>query len=312
VDEATKAAQEEDAAWFSTWGASIYGDETETTRTGSKPARWSGGGGGGGGRGRESSGGSFDKWGAPDVKPGARKRTARGIGSRRKFPRDDHWKDPRSEDDDEDDEDDDLADFIVDDAPTGGPPHADDVLTDEPTPYAGGVATARDWLTGTGGAGGGVGSRYWSEPPATLPGRRSGSWGEHREPGGWGVNDGAGGSVRVRKKPAAPPIEVIDEQPSEDDVDRTDDVDRSLQGASEGKGKSRSYPWRRKGRRKGKGKKGYTKDGQENAGANAGPQTGTSPSIPPIRKRPAVLDEPRIPHTKLPKKAFTQATLAFS
>ena len=126
------------------------------------------------------------------------------------------------------------------------------------------------------------------------------------------MNDGAGAPARVRKKPAAPPIEVIDEQPSGDDVDHTDDVDRSLQGASEGKGKSRSYPWRRKGRRKGKGRKGYTKDGQENAGANAGPQTGTSPSIPPTRKRPAVLDEPRIPHTKLPKKAFTQATLAFS
>ena len=228
------------------------GDGEDGVETGEVVRR----GGGGGGRGRESSGGSFDKWGAPDVKPGVRKRTARGIGSRRKFPRDDHWKDPRSEEDEEDDEDDDLADFIVDDAPTGGPPHADDVLTDEPTPYAGGVATARDWLTGTGGAGGGVGSRYWSEPPATLPGRRSGSWGEHREPGGWGVNDGAGGSVRVRKKPAAPPIEVIDEQPSGDDVDRTDDVDRSLQGASEGKGKSRSYPWRRKGRRKGKGRKG--------------------------------------------------------
>ena len=30
-----------------------------------------------------------------------------------------------------------------------------------------------------------------------------------------------------------------------------------------------------------------------------------------VNLRPYILDEPRVPHTKLPKKAFTQATLAF-
>ena len=49
-------------------------------------------------------------------------------------------------------------------------------------------------------------------------------------------------------------------------------------------------------------------DGQENAGANRDP----SAVHEAARKRLATLDEPRIPHTRLPKKAFTQATLAFS
>ena len=62
-------------------------------------------------------------------------------------------------------------------------------------------------------------------------------------------------------------------------------------------------------RRKGKGKKVVVGDGQENAGANRDPSTNAA-AVTAARKRPA-LDEPRIPHTRLPKKAFTQVTLAF-
>ena len=52
-------------------------------------------------------------------------------------------------------------------------------------------------------------------------------------------------------------------------------------------------------------------DGQENAGANRDPSTAAAAAA--ARKRPRItLDEPRIPHTRLPKKAFTQATLAFT
>ena len=49
-------------------------------------------------------------------------------------------------------------------------------------------------------------------------------------------------------------------------------------------------------------------DGQENVGAI--PAAAAAAAAPP-RKRPTPLDEPRVPHTKLPKKVFTQATLAF-
>ena len=325
IDEDAKTAQEEDAAWFSTWGASIYGDD-KRTGTGPKPARWSEGGGGGGGggggsggsRGQRSSGGSFDKWSAPDVEPVNRRRATRvrggiGIGSRRKFPREDHWRNDRSESDDDDDEDLDEA-FVVAD----GAPHADGDLEDEPrvgwadddaNVLERGVATARDWLTGGDTAGGG---RYWSDPPATGGGRG----------GGWGQVAGAtvsvaGATVRGvdRVTAASPHVAIVDEE--DDGEDGGEDLERRIAGAgpggdegraAEGKGKTRSYPWRRR-RRKGKGKRVTAGgDGQENAGANRDPSTVHEAA----RKRPATLDEPRIPHTRLPKKAFTQATLAFS
>ena len=328
IDEHAKAAQEEDAAWFSTWGASIYGDD-ERTGPGPKPARWSegggfgfgggGGGGGGGGsggsRGQRSSGGSFDKWSAPELEPANRRRATRvrggiGIGSRRKFPREDHWRNNRSEsDDDEDDGDLDEA-FVVAD----GAPHADGDLEDEPrVGWADddGVATARDWITGGDTAGGG---RYWSDPPATGGGRG----------GGWGRVAGAtvsvaGATVRGvdRVTAASPHVAIVDEE--DDGEDGGEDVERRIAGAGpggdegraaegKGKGKTRSYPWRRR-RRKGKGKVVTAGDGQENAGANRDPSTAAAAA----RKRPRItLDEPRIPHTRLPKKAFTQATLAFS
>ena len=44
--------------------------------------------------------------------------------------------------------------------------------------------------------------------------------------------------------------------------------------------------------------------GRENGGVDA-------EEIPPPRKRPSPLDEPRIPHTRVPRKKFAQATLAF-
>lgn len=333
IDEHAKTAQEEDAAWFSTWGASIYGDD-ERTGTGPKPARWSegggfGGGGGGGGvggggrrgsRGQRSSGGSFDKWSAPVVEPAARRRATRGsigigIGSRRKFPREDHWRNDRSESDDDEDFERDLVDgdldgFVVAD----GAPHADGDLEDEPrvdaNVLAPGVATARDWLTGGGHLGGG---RYWSDPPATGGGRG----------GGWGrVADTTVTTVKTsRARPIeSPHVAIVDEEDDGDDggedLERCpgdgagpEKCDKGRAAEGKGKGKTRSYPWRRR-RRKGKGKKVVVGDGQENAGANRDPSMNAA-AVTAARKRPAALDEPRIPHTRLPKKAFTQATLAF-
>ena len=65
---------------------------------------------------------------------------------------------------------------------------------------------------------------------------------------------------------------------------------RATNGSSKSKSKSRSV--RRRGA------------GRENAGVDA-------EEIPPPRKRPSALDEPRIPHTRVPRKKFAQATLAF-
>ena len=323
IDEHAKTAQEEDAAWFSTWGASIYGDD-ERTGTGPKPARWSegggfGGGGGGGGvggggrrgsRGQRSSGGSFDKWSAPVVEPAARRRATRGsigigIGSRRKFPREDHWRNDRSESDDDED-DGDLDGFVVAD----GAPHADGDLEDEPRVDAttgwpprgtGSPAAAISAAAGTGrirrrragvAAGAGVGSPI--RPLRPLK-RRVHDPSSHRTSRSWtrrttGTTAGRTSSVESR-----------------DGAGPGGDKGRAAEG--KGKGKTRSYPWRRR-RRKGKGKKVVVGDGQENAGANRDPSMNAA-AVTAARKRPAALDEPRIPHTRLPKKAFTQATLAF-
>ena len=65
---------------------------------------------------------------------------------------------------------------------------------------------------------------------------------------------------------------------------------RATNGSSKSKSKSRSV------RRRGAGRENGDVDAEE---------------IPPPRKRPIALDEPRIPHTRVPRKKFAQATLAF-
>lgn len=85
-------------------------------------------------------------------------------------------------------------------------------------------------------------------------------------------------------------------------------------GKKAGKG-GRKYPWSKKRKRRKTGAAGAASAasaaGADGAASADGAGGGGGSAAPPPRQRSALLDEPRVPHTKLPRKEFTQATLAY-
>ena len=315
IDEHAKTAQEEDAAWFSTWGASIYGDD-ERTGTGRNPR---------GGPRAEASAAAEEEAEAEEEEaaglegPALVGRILRQVERAGARTRESEEGDARAGRD---------RDRIETKVPAGGPLEEQSERERRRRGRRGSRRSLRRRRRRAarrrrprGRAPRRLGGRRRGGHRAGLAHRRRHSWqrpvlvgsagdgrGSRR---GWSALGAtvsvAGATVRGvdRVTAASPHVAIVDEE--DDGEDGGEDSERRIAGAGpggdegraaegKGKGKTRSYPWRRR-RRKGKGKVVTAGDGQENAGAN---RTAGRGGV--RRSAGRTLDEPGY-QTRLPKKA---------